>query len=70
MQIRKLLICEKPSNEIEKGLRKMYLKRVQEMFKRTLSMESIFNIFDEVFHGLAQTSQVSEKIYGKKIYVI
>jgi len=42
----------------------MYLKRVQEMFKRTLSMESIFNIFDEVFHGLSQASLVSENLYS------
>jgi hypothetical protein len=42
----------------------MYLKRVQEMFKRTLSMESIFNVFDEVFHGLSQSSVVSENLYS------
>lgn len=34
------------------------------MFKRTLSMESIFNIFDEVFHGLSQASVVSENLYS------
>jgi len=34
------------------------------MFKRTLSMESIFNIFDEVFHGLSQASIVSENLYS------
>jgi hypothetical protein len=64
MRIRKLLICTEPRNEIEKGLKRMYLKRVQEMFKRTLSMESIFNIFDEVFHGLSQASLVSENLYS------
>jgi len=64
MQIRKLLICTEPRNEIEKGLKRMYLKRVQEMFKRTLNMESIFNIFDEVFHGLSQASLVSENLYS------
>ncbi|MEW5692672.1 MAG: hypothetical protein AB1765_05200 [Candidatus Hydrogenedentota bacterium] len=64
MRIRKLLICTEPRNEIEKGLKRMYLKRVQEMFKRTLSMESIFNIFDEVFHGLSQASVVSENLYS------
>lgn len=64
MQIRKLLICTEPRNEIEARLKKMYLKRVQEMFKRTLSMESIFNIFDEVFHGLSQASGVSENLYS------
>jgi len=42
----------------------MYLKRVQEMFKRTLSMDSIFNVFDEVFHGLSQSSVVSENLYS------
>jgi hypothetical protein len=42
----------------------MYLKRVQEMFKRTLSMDSIFNVFDEVFHGLFQSSVVSENLYS------
>ena len=64
MRIRKLLICTEPRNEIENNLRRMYLKRVQEMFKRTLSMESIFNIFDEVFHGLSQASLVSENLYS------
>ncbi|CUU04914.1 hypothetical protein JGI3_01024 [Candidatus Kryptobacter tengchongensis] len=64
MRIRKLLICSEPRNEIEKGLKRMYLKRVQEMFKRTLNMESIFNIFDEVFHGLSQASLVSENLYS------
>jgi hypothetical protein len=34
------------------------------MFKRTLTMESIFNIFDEVFHGLSQASLVSENLYS------
>lgn len=64
MRIRKLLICTKPRNEIEESLKRMYLKRVQEMFKRTLSMESIFNVFDEVFHGLSQSSVVSENLYS------
>jgi hypothetical protein len=64
MKIRKLLICTEPRNDIEAGLKRMYLKRVQEMFKRTLSMESIFNIFDEVFHGLSQASVVSENLYS------
>jgi len=64
MRIRKLLICTDPRNEIEAGLKRMYLKRVQEMFKRTLSMESIFNIFDEVFHGLSQAALVSENLYS------
>ena len=64
MRIRKLLICAGPRNEIEKDLKKMYLKRVQEMFKKTLNMESIFNIFDEIFHGLSQASLVSENLYS------
>jgi len=34
------------------------------MFKKTLSMESIFNIFDEVFHGLSQASLVSENLHS------
>lgn len=64
MVIRRLLICTEPRNEIETGLKRMYLRRVQEMFKRTISMESIFNIFDEVFHGLSQVSSVSENLYS------
>jgi hypothetical protein len=64
MIIRRLLICTEPRNEIETGLRRMYLKRVQEMFKRTISMESIFNPFDEVFHGLSQASLVSDNLYS------
>lgn len=64
MQVRKLLICETPRNEIEKSLKRMYLKRVQEMFKRTLNIQSTFNAFDEVFHGLYQTSLLSENLYS------
>ena len=64
MIMRKLLICTEPKNEIEKGLKRMYLKRVREMFKKTLSMESTFNIFDEVFHGLSQASLVSENLHS------
>jgi len=64
MRLRKLLICTEPKNEIEEALKRMYIKRVQEMFKRTLTMESIFNIFDEVFHGLSQVSLVSENLYS------
>ena len=64
MQLRKLLICTEPKNEIEAGLKRMYIKRVTELFKRTLDMESIFNIFDEIFHGLSQASLVSENLYS------
>ncbi len=64
MRIRKLLICTEPRNEIETTLKRMYLKRVQEMFKKTVKVESIFNIFDEVFHGLSQISTVSEDLYS------
>lgn len=64
MRMRKLLIYTEPRNEIEAGLKRKYLKRVQEMFKRTLNMESIFNIFDEIFHGLSQVSLVSENLYS------
>lgn len=42
----------------------MYLKKLREMFKRTLNMESTFNIFDEIFHGLSQASLVSENLYN------
>jgi hypothetical protein len=64
MKMRKLLICSSPKNEIESSLQRMYLKRIQEMFKRTLSIETIFNIFDEVFHGLSQVSLISENLYS------
>lgn len=64
MKIRKLLICTEPRNEIEAGLKRMYLKRVQEMFKRTVNMDSIFNVFDEMFHGLSQISLVNETLYS------
>ena len=64
MRIRKLLICKEPKNEIEAGLKRMYLKRVQELFKRTLSLETIFNIFDEVFHGLTSTSLISDNVFS------
>ncbi len=64
MQLRKLLISTEPKNEIEAGLKRMYLKRVQEMFKRTIDLESIFNIFDEIFHGLSQASLISDNLYS------
>lgn len=63
MRIRKLLVLEKPKNDIEKGLKRMYLKRIQEMFLRTMNLESIFNVFDEVFHGLSQAVEVDKKLY-------
>jgi hypothetical protein len=42
----------------------MYLRRVQEMFKKAVTMESTFNAFDEVFHGIAQTSSISENLHS------
>ena len=62
--IRKLLISTTDVNRIEQGLKRMYLKRVQEMFIRTVNVESIFNVFDEVFHGLARASEVNDKLYS------
>jgi hypothetical protein len=64
MQLRNLLICIEPKNDIEKRLKKMYLKKVQEMFKKTLNLRTIFNIFDEIFHGLSRASRVSENLYS------
>lgn len=64
MIIRKLLICKKPENEIERKLKEMYLRRVIEMFKRSLTLESTFNIFDEIFHGLSKISLVSKSLYS------
>lgn len=64
MKVRRLLICSLPRNELEMRLQKMYLKRVKEMFKRAITMESTFNVFDEVFHGLAQTASISENLHS------
>ncbi|MFZ8847504.1 MAG: hypothetical protein ACO2O6_09995 [Candidatus Hydrothermia bacterium] len=64
MRIRKLLICAEPKNEIEKELKKIYLKRIKEMFKKTISLESSFNIFDEIFHGLSQVSKLDENLHS------
>ena len=64
MRIRNLLICTEPRNEIEKELKRMYLKRIKEMFKKTISLESSFNIFDEVFHGLSQVSKLDENLHS------
>jgi len=64
MKMRKLLICSPPRNEIEAGLQRMYLRRIKEMFKRAITMESTFNIFDEVFHGIAQTSSISKNLHS------
>jgi len=64
MKMRKLLICSSPRNEIEAGLQRMYLRRIKEMFKRAITMESTFNIFDEVFHGIAQTSSISKNLHS------
>ena len=64
VKIRKLLINSQPKNQIETGLKRMYLKRIQEMFKRAITMESTFNVFDEVFHGLSQTSTINENLHS------
>ena len=64
MKMRKLLICSSPRNEIEAGLQRMYLRRIKEMFKRAITMESTFNIFDEVFHGIAQTSSINKNLHS------
>ncbi|MEN3014423.1 MAG: hypothetical protein ABDH23_07435 [Endomicrobiia bacterium] len=64
MVIRKLLIQTKPKDEVEETLKRMYLKRVQEMFKKAITLESIFNIFDEIFHGLSQVSFINEDLYS------
>ncbi|HOV33239.1 MAG TPA: hypothetical protein PLX23_07750 [Candidatus Hydrogenedens sp.] len=34
------------------------------MFKRTLNIQSTFNVFDEVFHGLSQTLLLNENLYS------
>lgn len=64
VKIRKLLINIQPRNQIEEGLKRMYLKRIQEMFKRAMTIESTFNVFDEVFHGLSQSSLISENLHS------
>jgi hypothetical protein len=64
MKIRKLLILNEPADELEKNLQKMYIKRVQEMLKKAISLESIFSIFDEIFHGIAKTEVESQDLYS------
>lgn len=64
MKIRKLLILTEPADELEKNLQKMYIKRVQEMLKKAISLESIFSIFDEIFHGIAKTEVESQDLYS------
>lgn len=61
---RNLLICSQPKNEIESNLKRIYFKRVQEMFQRAIDSESIFNIFDEIFHGLLTINQKDEYLYN------
>lgn len=63
MVVRKLLICKNQTSEIEKWLKRMYLKRVKEMFRKALNTQSIFNVFDEIFHGLSRVSEVSYDLY-------
>lgn len=64
LKIRKLLINTQPRNQIEADLKRMYLKRIKEMFKRAVTLESIFNMFDEIFHGISQTSSISENLHS------
>lgn len=64
VKVKKLLISTQPRNDIEAGLKRMYLKRIQEMFKRAITMESTFNAFDEVFHGLSQASVINENLHS------
>jgi hypothetical protein len=64
MKIRKLLILTEPADELEKNLQKKYIKRVQEMLKKAISLESIFSFFDEIFHGIAKTEVESQDLYS------
>ena len=64
LKIRKLLINTQPRNQIEAGLKRMYLKRIKEMFKRAVTLESTFNIFDEVFHGISQIALINENLHS------
>ena len=64
MKLRKLLIRLHPQSELERSLRRMYLRRIKELFKKAVSLETDFNVFDEIFHGLAKTSAISENLYS------
>ena len=64
LKLRKLLINTSPRNPIEAGLKRMYLKRIKEMFKRAITLESGFNIFDEIFHGISQLSLLNENLHS------
>ncbi|MGB9877665.1 MAG: hypothetical protein ACPLPS_07850 [bacterium] len=64
MKLRSLLVHSSPKDEIEKKLKQLYLKRLKELFKKAVSLESDFNIFDEIFHGLAKTSTINENLHS------
>jgi hypothetical protein len=42
----------------------MYLRRIKELFKKAVSLETDFNVFDEIFHGLAKASIESENFHS------
>ena len=64
MKLRKLLIRLQPQSELERSLRRMYLRRIKELFKKAVSLETDFNVFDEIFHGLAKASIESENFHS------
>ncbi len=60
MIIRKLLINIEPKSEEHRILKNLYLKRINEMFLRSISKKTIFNDVDEILHGLARTAFVNQ----------
>jgi len=63
VRVRNLLICKDPVNDIESELKDKYLRRVNEMFKRAVSLETAFTDSDEVFHGILTLTENLQDFY-------
>lgn len=64
MKERNLLICkDNLTDDVERDLRDKYLRRVKEMFKRAVSLETSFTDSDEAFHGILTLNGALQSFY-------
>ena len=60
---RDLLIRDEINHdEIKKTLKNMYFNRVNQMFQKTINLKTIFNVFDEIFHGISKTEKLDKNL--------
>jgi len=65
VKIRHLLVRKRNySDEVEKTLQKAYKKRVEELLSLGISFQSVFGVFDEVFHNLTTISKADPYLHS------